>query len=330
MSNMLNRRTFAITAASLAVANITRAVAAQEVWPSRPIRMVIPASAGGGSDLLARALTDRLAVSLKQPFVIDNKPGASGAIGTLAVTRAAADGYTLLYSNAGATVMAEALIPKLPFSTLRDLVPVALCAVGGVLLLVNSEVPARNLPELVELVRKNPERYAYGSPAVGSNGHLTMEWLKQRTGIKTIHVPYKTTPNLLADLVSGVVPIAWLDLSSPLPFIEQGRLRPIAINGGKRNPRLPDLPTMTEQGHSFPAVGFQGIFAPIGTPTEVVQRLNRDVNGALGTPEYQATMRRLNVDPPEPLNPQDFRQLVATNFEVWKQIAREAKIELES
>jgi tripartite-type tricarboxylate transporter receptor subunit TctC len=262
--------------------------------------------------------------------VIDNKPGASGVIATTSVTKATPDGYTLLYTNASATVMAEALIPNLPFSTLRDLVPVALNAVGGVLLVVNPELPARTLPELIDLIKRNPEKYAYGSWGVGSNGHLSMEWLKLRTGMKAAHVPYKTTPSLLTDLVSGVVAMGWVDISSPLGFIQQGRLRAIAINGELRIPRLPDLKTMTEQGHPFPALGFQGIFAPVGTPPAIVQRLNTEVARVLAQPEYQATLRRMNVEPPPILSTAQFQELISSNLQTWKKIATQANIQLDS
>ncbi len=330
MKQPISRRSFTVSTMAWAASAHLSTASAADPWPTKPIRLVIPGSSGGGSDLLARALCERLGIALKQPFVIDNKPGASGVIATLAVTGAAPDGYTLLYSNAGSTVMAEALIPKLPFATLRDLTPVALNAVGGVLLIVNPEFPAHTLPELVELVKRSPDRYSYGSPAVGSNGHLTMEWLKQRSGMKATHVAYKTTPSMLTDLVSGVIPMAWLDLSSPLPFIEQGRLRAIAINGNLRNPRLPDLQTMTEQGYPFPATGFQGIFAPAGTPPDIVQRLNVEVNQALSQSGYQAAMRNLNVQPPPKLSPAEFRELVVSNLDIWKRITKEAQIQLDS
>jgi tripartite-type tricarboxylate transporter receptor subunit TctC len=303
---------------------------AADSWPNRAVRVVVTTAAASGSDLLARALCDRLAPAFKQPFIVENKPGASGVIATMAVIKSPADGYTLLYSTASATVMAEALIPTLPFSTLRDLTPVALNAIGGVLLIVNPAVPARTLSELITLVKRNPEAYPYGSWGVGSNGHLTMEWLKQRTGMKTAHVAYKSSQTLLMDLVAGTVPIGWLDLSSPLPFIEDGRLKAIAINGDTRNPRLPELKTMTEQGQPFPAKGFQGLFAPAGTPVDIVERLNAEVNRILIQPDYQAVLRRLNVDPPSPVGPAAFRNLISDNLRIWKKIVTEANVQLDS
>jgi len=330
MSNFISRRVFVLTTlAGVAATPFSRAFAT-DAWPNRPIRLLVPYSAGSGTDILARALAEQLGPALGQSIVIENKPGASGAIATMVVVKAPADGCTLLYSNAGGTVMAEATIPTLPFKTLRDLVPVGVNAVGGVILVVNPQVPARTLPELIDLIKRNPDKYSYGTPAVGSNGHLTMEWLKQRTGMKTSHVPYKSSPVLLTDIISGVIPIGWVDLSSPLPFIQQGKLRAIAINGNKRNPQVPNLPTMTEQGYPFPATGFQGIFAPAGTPAAIVQRLNSEINKVLGKPEYQATLRRLNVDAPPQLSPAQFSEMIANDQQTWTKIAREANVQLDS
>lgn len=329
MAFSITRRQFTATAA-VAISN-PFAYAQDTNWPSRPIKVLLPSSPGAASDVLARLLYDRLAAALKQPFVIENRPGASGTIATNAAIRSTPDGYTLLHSNASSTVMAEALMPNLPYSTLRDLQPVALTAVGGVMLVVNSDVPARNLTELVQLLKSQPDRYpSYASWAVGSNGHLTMEWLKQQTGIRIGHVPYRTMGTLLADVTSGIVPIAWTDIVSPMGFIEQGRLRPIAINGELRSPRLPDLPTMTEQGYPFPATGWQGVFVPKGTPNTIVQRLHAEINRVLAEPEFQAAMQRMNVPPTPIWTRERFTNMLASNLKVWQQIVTNGNIRLES
>ena len=235
----MQRRSLLLSLACLAAAS--RGVAAAEPWPARPIRVVIPAAAGTGSDLVLRQLAERLGAALKQPVIVDNKPGASGLIATKAVMAAPADGYTLLYSNASATVMLAALKPDLGIDFTKDLVPVAATAIGGVFLLVNPDFPARNLQELIAVVKANPKKYSYGSWAVGSNGHLTMEWLKKQTGMQMEHVPYKSMPSLLAELSTGIVPIAWTDPISSVPFIKAGRVRAIAVNGNVRTPQLPEL-----------------------------------------------------------------------------------------
>lgn len=331
MTAPLTRRSFSLSAMALATGVPLTQARAAEAWPSKPIKLVLPNSPGAGSDQLGRAIFDKLAPVLKQPVIFEYKPGASGAIAALAVIQAPNDGHTLLYSNAGATIMAEALIPKLPFSTLRDLVPITMTAIGGVVLVVNQKVPARNLRELIDLLKREPDRYGYGSNGIGSNGHLTMEWLKQRTGgFKSDHIPYNSNGPLLLDVVSGVIPIAWLDYTTPVPYIQQGRIRAIAVNGPSRNRGLPDVAHMTEQGFPFPGIGFQGIFAPAGTPREIVQRLNLEINKALALPEMQNLLARLSVDTPPVQGMDEFRDLIARNLEVWRKIANDAHIQLEA
>ena len=298
-----------------------------DAWPSRPIRLIIPSAAGTGSDQLARVMAERMGTALKQSVIVDNRPGASGMIGTTAMIKAPADGYTLLYSNGSFTVMLAALQQDLPFDILRDLTPVAITVIGGVLLLVNPSVPAKNLAELINLIKANPDRYAtYGSWSNGSNGHLTMEWLKSRTGMKIEHVAYKTMPSLVTELMSGVIQIAWTDPVLPVQFIKAGKLRAIAVNGSVRLPQLPDLPTFGEQGHPFPAVGWQGIFAPPGTPPAIVNRIHTEINRIQKTPELSAVMNRMNLEPPPVWSIEQFRDMMRNDLQVWKKIVSEGKI----
>ena len=329
MTMSLTRR--AVLASGAAALLPIFALHAQEsAWPSRPIKVLLPSSPGAASDAVARLLYERVSTALKQPIVLENRPGASGSIATLAMIRSTPDGYTLLHSNASSTVMVEALVPNLPFATLRDLQPVSLTAVGGVMLVVHPDVPARTLPELVQLLKAQPDRYpSYASWAVGSNGHLTMEWLKQRAGIRINHVPYRTMGTLLTDMVSGLVQVGWSDIASPMGFIQQGRLRPIAINGDVRAPQLPDLSTMTEQGFPFPATGWQGLFAPRGTPPAVLQRLHAEINHVFADPDFQNAMRKVNVPPTPIWSRENFEAMLVNDLKVWKQIVVNGNIKLE-
>ncbi len=266
MTTSLTRRELVLGAAASLMTPLAGAQAGNN-WPSRPVKVIVPGGAGGILDAMARKLYNNLGKTLGQSFIIDNRTGANGLIGTLAVKTAAPDGYTILHSTASSMVMAEALNPEISAKALRDLEPVALSAVGGVLLAVHSSVPAKTLPELVALLRSDPKKYqSYGSWGVGSNGHLTMEWIKQRTGLTINHVPYKTSPALLTDIVGGVIPIGWVDVVSPLGFIAQGKLRGIALSGTVRSPKLADVKTLSEQGYPFTATGWQGVFAalPLG------------------------------------------------------------------
>lgn len=329
---MNRRKAIQRTAVGIAVlASLGTAFAQHtDVWPSRVITMVVPAAAGSGTDTMARDLASRLSTVLKQSVVVDNKPGASGVLGLQTVVRATADGYTLLYSNGSMAVMAPALVKNLPYDVVRDLVPVAQTAEGGVMLLVNNDFPAKNLKELIEVVKANPGKYTYGSWAIGSSGHLTMEWLKKQTGMDITHVGYKATPQLLTDLMTGNIKIAWSDPAAPIPFIEAGKMRPIAVTGKTRLSRTPNVPTMGEQGHAFDTVGWFGVFAPTGTPKAIVQRLNEEIMKIQLQPEVAVRVKSLNIAIPPTKSPEQFRSLVVEDTTVWKKIVTDAGITLEN
>ncbi|MDO9434880.1 tripartite tricarboxylate transporter substrate binding protein [Hydrogenophaga sp.] len=329
----MNRRT-AIQRTAWGIAALTTlgTASAQQTdhWPSRVITMVVPAAAGSGTDLMAREMASRLAAVLKQPVILDNKPGGSGVPGIQAVVRAAPDGYTLLYSNGSMAVMAPALVKTLPYNVVRDLVPIAQTAEGGVMLLVNNDFPAKNLQELIQVVKANPGVYSYGSWAVGSSGHLTMEWLKRQTGMDIAHVGYKATPQLLTDLMAGNIKIGWADPAAPIPFVESGKMRAIAVTGKTRLSRTPNVPTMGEQGHAFDAVGWFGVFAPAGTPKAIVQRLNEEIMKIQALPEMGVRVKSMNIAVPPNKTPDQFRSLVVEDTAIWKKIVTETGITLDN
>lgn len=323
------RRHFPVTTlAILAGLSLAGNACAQDTdaWPSKPIRLVVPALPGASADTFARALAERLAPALKQPVLVDNRPGASGMIATKAVMQSPADGYTLLYGTASSTVMLAALKPELGVDFTKDLAPVAATFFGGVLLAVHPDVPAKNLKELVALVKSRPDQYSYATWGVGTNGHLTMEWLKAKTGMQIQHVPYKGIPPILTEMSTGIVKVGWVDLVGALPFIRSGRIRAIAANGMVRTAQLPDLPTMAEQGFPFPGTGWQGVLAPKGTPAAVIDRLNAETNKILVTPEMKELTARLNVEPPQARSIEQFRTLLVRDLEVWKKIVIDGKI----
>jgi tripartite-type tricarboxylate transporter receptor subunit TctC len=294
-------------------------------WPSRPITLVVPAAAGSGTDLLAREMASRLTIALKQGVIVDNRPGASGIPATAAVVRAAPDGYTLLYTNGSFAVMAPALLKNIPYDVTKDIIPIAQTVVGGVFLLVNKDFPAKNLKELVEYARANPG-LTYGSWGVGSSGHLIMEWLKKQAGIRMTHVPYRQASQLLTELSTGVLQVGWADPSSPLPFLESGKIRGIAISGNVRAPRTPDIATMGEQGYPFDAVGWFGLFAPQGTPAAIIERLTAEVNSIQRLPEIAARMATMNFEPPPVKTAAQFKAIVANDLQTWRKIVQDAGI----
>lgn len=324
----LNRRALVLGAAASLVSNWAGAQAGNS-WPSRPIKVIVPGGAGGLLDAMARKLYTNLGKTLGQPFVIDNRTGANGLIGSLAVKTAAPDGYTILHSTASSMVMSEALSPDLSVKTLRDLEPVALSAVGGVLLAVHSSVPAKTLPELVALLRSDPKNINRMEVGESVRMDTTMEWLKQRTGLTINHVPYKSSPALLTDIIAGVIPIGWIDVVSPLGFIAQGKLRGIALSGTARSPKLPEVKTLSEQGYPFTATGWQGVFAPKNTPTELLERLHAAINHELVQPEFAESLRELNIPPATPVSRQAFTQLITNDLAAWRKVVVDGNIKPE-
>jgi len=278
---------------------------------------------------MARDLAQKLGAALGQPIVVDNKPGASGMVAGQWVARAKPDGYTLLYSNASFIAVAPAVMAKMSYDPVKDLSPIAQTAVGGIILMVNKNLPANNLPELVALVKAHPNKYSYGTWGEGSSGHLTTEWLKKRAGLVMEHVPYKTTPQIVNDLVSGVLQIGWADPSTPVPMLEAKQIKGIAISGTVRVPRTASIATMGEQGHPFDAVGWFGVLGPADLPAATIQRLNREINKILQSPETAKRMEGLNFEPPPNKGADEFRKIVQRDIATWKAIAADLNLKLE-
>jgi tripartite-type tricarboxylate transporter receptor subunit TctC len=329
---MTTRRQFTTTALGLLGAlPFGREAAAQSApaWPTKPVRLVVPGLPGAASDIFARALAERLTPVLKQQVLVDNRPGATGIVAAKAVMQSPADGYTLLYATASSTVMVAALKPDIGVDFTRDFVPVAATFFGGVLLAVNPELPAKSLKELIALVKARPDELSYASWGIGSNGHLTMEWLKAQTGMRIQHVPYKGIAPILTELSTGIVKVGWVDLVGSLPFVQNGKIRVIASNGTVRTPQLPNVATMGEQGMPYPGTGWQGVLAPKGTPAAIVSRLHEEIDKILMTPEVRELTVKLNIEPPQSRSIEQFRELIARDLEAAKKIVADAKIQPE-
>ncbi len=304
----------------------SQTVQAAGTWPVRPITIIVSSSAGSGPDSLARALARQLSTALGQPVVVENRPGASGAIGIHAVVRASNDGYTLLYSTASSTVVWPSVGKSVSFNVTKDLVPVAETAAGGVFLVVNSEVPAKNLKELIALVKAKPDQFSYGSWGNGSTGNLMMEWLKGKTGMQVAHIPYRNTTQMLTELASGVLKVGWTDPSALIPFVQAGKIRALAISGEERAPQLPDVPTLAESGFAFDQVGWFGLFAPAGTDPEIVKRLNLEINKIQGSEEMAKLMKNLDFAAPPKKTPEEFRAIVEHDLAAWSKIATDSNL----
>ena len=304
-------------------------VAQTQAWPNRPIKMIIPGAAGQGSDLFGRLIGHALSRALGQPVVIDNKVGASGIVGTDAAAKSPGDGYTMLFSNASFTVMLKALGQKTPYDLQRDLIPVVQIGSGGVYLVCSPNVPAEDLPQLIALLKRQPDKFQYGSFGNGSTGHLLMEALKTSAGIGIDHVPYKTSVQLAQDLQGGSISVGWLDVSSSLPLIRAGRLRALAVSGSSRMPGTPQVKTLREQGYPIGTDGWYGLFVPAGTPTAIVNRLNSEVNRILVSPELQERFLAMNMANPPSKSPEAFAATMNDDLQIWQSIVQSNNIRID-
>ncbi|HZY17300.1 MAG TPA: tripartite tricarboxylate transporter substrate binding protein [Ramlibacter sp.] len=306
----------------LAGATLAAAAAAQGAdWPTRPVRVVVAFSAGGTTDILARSVSQKLAERFKQSFVVDNKPGGGGNIGTEMAARAAPDGHTLIVNSVGPMAVNATLYRKLNIDPLTDLVPVVQIADVPNVLVVHPSVPAATLEEFIAHAKANPGRLNYGSTGVGTSSHLSGYMLSQRSGVQTTHVPYRGA-DALNDLLAGRVQFMFATIPSVIQHIQAGKLRALAVSSAQRSRSLPDVPTVADRGFpGFEAGSWFGFFAPRGTPETVVAQLNRAVNDVL--PGLQAQMVREGADPVGG-SPEQFRQFVRKEHDKWKVIVRES------
>ncbi|MET0335135.1 MAG: tripartite tricarboxylate transporter substrate binding protein, partial [Rhizobacter sp.] len=270
MTHTLTRRLLGLaTLAALAAPGLALA----DTWPSKPVRWVVAYPAGGGSDFLARQLAPQLGKQLGQTIVIDNRPGAAGIIGTDNAVKSAPDGYTIVTGDNGAMVFHSAMYKKLPYDP-KDLVPVGFMARFPLILAVNPNAGFTSGKQLLEEIKKNPGKYSYASPGIGSPHHLAMELLKDRTKSFVVHVPYRGTALASQDVISGQVPMMVLDTAAGLPQIRGGKVKPLAVMSKKRLPSLPDVPTLDELGiKDFEVTAWQGLFVPKNTPADITTRL---------------------------------------------------------
>ena len=326
MRTTLFKRRWALAALAASTLAFNATAQGHDTWPSRPITLVVASGPGSGVDIAAREMAQKISIALKQPVVVDNKPGGSGMLAGGTVARAKADGYTLLYSNASFVAVAPAVLKSMSYDPVKDLTPIAQTAAGGILLLVNKDVPANNLKELVALVKANPDKYSYGTWGNGSSGQLTMEWLKKQAGLKIAHIPYKTTPQIMNDLISGVLQVGWSDPGTPVPMIESKQLKGIAVSGNVRVPRTASIATMGEQGHGFDAVGWFGVFGPANLPKAITDRLNAEINKVQKSPEMAKRMEGWNLEPPPAKSPEEFKAIIARDVKLWTSIAKDANI----
>jgi len=265
-------------------------------WPTKPVRMIIAFPPGGPTDLVSRVLAQKLSEQLGQQVIVDNKPGAGGNIAAELAARATPDGYTIFY-NTSAIVIGPALYGKVNYDTLKDFAPVLLTASVPMVLVVNPQLPARSVKDFVDLAKTRSGALNYSSSGTGTITHLASAMMSTQTGIQTQHIPYKGSAPGLVDLASGQTQFMIDTINTVLPYVRDNRLRGLAVTSAKRSPLLPDLPTLAEAGISgFEAAAWQGIVVPTGTPNEIVQKLNAEVNKALMHPDIRSRLAAQGAD----------------------------------
>lgn len=299
------------------------APAMAEDYPTHSIKIVSPYPPGGTTDIMARMLGPKLTAAFGQAVVVDNKAGASGNIGTEFVARSKPDGYTLLLGNNTGVVINPNLY-KLNINPSQDLVPVILVALVPSVLYVHPSVPANNLAEFVDLVKKNPGKYAFASAGSGSPQHLAGEMLKIAFGIDLLHVPYKGSGPAITDVVGGQIPVGFESTVVLQPFVESGRVRPLATTGAKRSISLPDVPTMMESGVAdYDLTNWYGLFAPAGTPKEIVDKLNGQLRKDLATPELRERLARMGSSL-VPGTADEFAQFIKAEVPRWASVVKKS------
>lgn len=320
-------RRWALTLA--AAASVTGLPAfAQGNYPNKSIKLVVPYGAGGGTDQIARLISEKLAGRLKQPIVVENKPGAGTVIGSDFVAKQPADGYTLLLTTSGLT-SAPYMLASIPFDPVKDFTPIAPLAIMLISLTASNAVPANNVPELIAYMKANPDKLNYASYGVATTNNLVMSLFNERAGVKSVHVPYKAGTQALPDLVTGRVSLMFDSMQTSGPLIKAGKLKSLAVATSKRSPLVPDMPTVAEGG----LLGFEfepwfGILGPAGMPAPIVERLNREINLVLKEPEVLEAMR-IQYLTPIPGSPADFRKLIRKDLVYWGDAAKAAGVKPE-
>ena len=320
----LPRRKFLHLAAGTTMASVLPRRARALDYPTRPVRLVDGFAAGGSVDIFARLLCQWLSQRLGQPFVVDNKPGAATNIATEEVARAAPDGYTLLWTTTANTTNA-AIYNNLGFNFIRDIAPVGTIDRFPLIMEVNPAVPVKTVPELIAYAKQNPGKINYGTGGIGTIQHVAGELFKFMTGVDLVHVPYRGAALVLNDLLAGQVQLSFSPIASSLGYIRADRLRALAVTGTMRSPALPGVPTVAEFLPGYEASAVDGIGAPANTPTDIIDKLNTEVNAALADPAIKTRLADLGSVPLS-MSPAEYRAFIAAETEKWAKVIKFAGI----
>ena len=323
------RRTLiAASLSALALSAIVLPAQAEDKWPSKPITYVVPFPAGGTTDILARLIGQKLGPALGTTVIIDNRPGAGGNIGSEMVSRAAPDGYTIM----GGTISSHSInasLYKLSYDPLKSFAPITLIGTNANVLVVNPSSPFKSVKELVAAARAKPGSLSFASAGNGTSQHLSAELFKTMTGIDMVHIPYKGSAPAIQDVIGGQVPLMFDTTVVAGPFIQSGKVRPLAVTSAKRVASLPDVPTMAEAGvPGYEVVSWQAMFAPAGTPSAIVQRLQTEVAAILKQPDVQERFAKLGVDP-SGMAPQQLAEFQAAEIAKWAKVVKAANVKVD-
>ena len=326
MTQLKRRQILSAAAGSLA---LTALPSRAQAYPSRTITLVVPYAPGGATDVSARMLAQRMTEILGQTVIVENKPGAGGNVGTAAVARSTPDGYTLVTGTNNTLAANISVFSKMPFDPVKDLTPVGMIYFAPSMVVVNPKFPATTMAELIALLKKNPNEYAFGSPGIGASSHFAAELLNLSLGVKMTSIPYKGDTPALTDCIGGVVPIVFCNMPSGIKFVRGGQLRALAVTSAKRSPAFPDIPAIAEFGlPNFDISAWFNVMAPAGTPPEIVARLNSAMNTALQHPQLRGSLTELGGFV-NPMTPDEVSTFIKSEIVKWGRIAKAANIKID-
>ena len=321
------KRRHLVLAAAVCLALAPAAVFAQ-AYPAKPIRLIVPFPAGGATDILARALSQKLGEKIGQTVVVENRPGAGGTIGADAASKSVADGYTLLLATSSTHSIGPAINPKIPYNAETDFTPIVYVASSPNVVVVPNSSPVKNMRELIDYARKNPGKLNYASSGNGTIVHLTTEYFKAQSDTFILHIPYRGTALAIPDLVSGKVDVLFDSFVTGMPHVKDGKLRALAVTTAKRSALAPDMPTVSEVLPGFESVTWFGLYGPKAMPQDLALKVNQAVNAALADTDVKERFARLGAEPAGG-TPQAFAAMVKADHTKWKKIIADRKISVD-
>jgi tripartite-type tricarboxylate transporter receptor subunit TctC len=303
---------------------VSSSLAGAQAWPAKPIKYIVPFAPGGTTDILARTISDKLTIAFGVPVIVENRPGAGGGVGAAETAKAPADGYTIMGGTISTHAINASLYASLPYDPVKDFVPITMIARVPNMLVINNDVPARNVTELVALMKASPGKWSFASSGNGTSQHLSGELFKGMAGVEMQHIPYKGSPPALQDVMGGQVTMTFDNITTAWVLAKGGKLRALAVTTARRSPVAPDVPTLAEAGLAGYEIGsWQGVFAPAGTPPAVVNRLNSEIVKIINMPDVQKKLLDLGAEPVGNTS-EDFTTFVKAEVSKWGDVVRKS------